>query len=222
MNWPRALILEGEHPDDVLWADAFAASAARMGLKIAARRTFTLDRNPARRQENNIRLLTGDARYDVVFVADTRGEFGRYIPYATQDPRPVIGSVGLRPTAWHWALERDGATQVSSRFDRTYGRKMTAADWNVWIGVKALILGAAKSGVTEATSLRSYLVSDRFRLDGSKGAPLNFRDWSGQLRMPLALATAEAVIAVAPLDGFEHQVNTLDTLGSDQPEFRCQ
>ncbi|NVO24374.1 branched-chain amino acid ABC transporter substrate-binding protein [Donghicola mangrovi] len=176
MNWPRALILEGEHPGDILWADAFTTSAERMGLQITARRTFTLDRNPARRQENNIRLLTGNARYEVIFVADTRGEFGRYIPYATQDPRPVIGSVGLSPTSWHWALERDGATQVSSRFDRTYGRKITAADWNVWIGVKSLILGAAKSGHTDPTALRSYLVSDRLRLDGSKGAPMNFRD----------------------------------------------
>lgn len=81
--------------------------------------------------------------------------------------------------------------------------------------------GAAKSGSLDIKNLRAYMVSDSFRLDGSKGAPLNFRDWSGQLRMPLALATSEAVIAIAPMDGFEHQRNTLDTLGSDQPEFQC-
>lgn len=66
------------------------------------------------------------------------------------------------------------------------------------------------------------MVSDSFRLDGSKGAPLNFRVWSGQIRMPVELATSEAFIAIAPMDWFEHQRNTLDTLGSDRPESQCQ
>ena len=51
---------------------------------------------------------------------------------------------------------------------------------------------------------------------------MNFRPWDGQLRMPMMLATHNAVIAVAPLDGFLHQTNTLDTLGTDEPEHKCQ
>ena len=36
------------------------------------------------------------------------------------------------------------------------------------------------------------------------------------------LSTADAVIEAAPIEGFEHQVTTLDTLGTDQPEFVCK
>ena len=222
MNWPRLLVLHGEEADDALWATALTGAAERLGLVVTENRPFTLSRDPSRRQENNIRLLTSGARYDAVVVADTRGEFGRYIPYATLDPRPVVGSVGLVPLAWHWAMERDGATQVSSRFDRTYGRLMGAEDWSVWIAVKALVTARVKAGTGEPDSLRAFMTSDRFRLDGSKGVTLNFRPWNGQLRMPVLLATSDAVIAVAPLDGFDHQLNRLDTLGADEAEFRCQ
>ena len=51
---------------------------------------------------------------------------------------------------------------------------------------------------------------------------MNFRPWDGQLRMTIPLATSDAVIEVAPLEGFKHPTNDLDTLGIDQPEFQCQ
>ena len=39
---------------------------------------------------------------------------------------------------------------------------------------------------------------------------------------PIMLATPLAVIATAPVDGFLHQTNTLDTLGDDAPETPCR
>lgn len=50
---------------------------------------------------------------------------------------------------------------------------------------------------------------------------LNFRAWDGQLRMPMLLATSDAVIAIAPIEGYLHPVTTMDTLGTDQAEFVC-
>jgi hypothetical protein len=41
------------------------------------------------------------------------------------------------------------------------------------------------------------------------------------MRMPIMLATHNAVIAIPPLEGFEHQTNVLDTLGTDEPEHSC-
>lgn len=222
MNWLRILVLEGEDPADKGLADAFTLSAERMRLEVVGRRTFTLAANPQAREGNNVKLLTADLDYDVVFVADTRGEFGRYIPYATQLPRPVIGSVGLTAQAWHWAMERDGATQVSSRFDKmTNGRKMSSADWAVWIAVKSVISGYAKMPQADQSAMRDYMKSPKFRLDGSKGVTLNYRPWDGQLRMPMLLATHDAVIAIAPIEGYLHPETTLDTLGTDQAEFVC-
>lgn len=221
MNWEDILILQGEHPSDAEFADAFVASAERLRLTIVDRRPFTLAADPENREGNNIKLLTADSDYDVVFVVDTRGEFARYVPYATLLPRPVIGSVGLTSQPWHWALERDGATQVSSRFDKLTGRKMQPADWDVWIAVKSLITAAMKSPDPAPSAMRDFVTSDRLRLDGSKGVTLNYRPWDGQLRQPILLATSDAVIAIAPIEGFSHQTNTLDTLGTDEAEFQC-
>jgi ABC transporter substrate binding protein (PQQ-dependent alcohol dehydrogenase system) len=155
-------------------------------------------------------------------VADSRGEFGRYVPYATQEARPVIGSVGLTSEAWHWAMERDGATQVSSRFDRLYERKMGSVDWASWIALKSVLQAYARSPERTRTVMTDYMASDTMTLDGSKGVQLNYRRWSGQLRMPILLATSEAVIEVAPLSGFLHSTNVLDTLGIDEAESRCR
>ena len=222
MNWMKVLVLVGEDPSDQGLADAFVTSAQRMRLEITGTRTFTLAANPGAREGNNVKLLTADLDYDVVFVADTRGEFGRFIPYATQSPRPVIGSVGLSALAWHWAMERDGATQVSSRFDKmTGGRKMSAADWSVWVAVKSVISASTKVPGADQAKLRDYMKSRSFRLDGSKGVTLGYRLWDGQLRMPLLLATSDAVIAIAPIEGYLHPETTLDTLGTDQAEFAC-
>lgn len=222
MNWLKVLVLVGEDPSDQGLADAFASSAERLRLEIVDSRSFTLAANPGAREGNNVRLLTSGLDYDVVFVADTRGEFGRYIPYATQLPRPVIGSVGLTAQAWHWAMERDGATQVSSRFDKmTNGRKMSSADWSVWVAVKSVIAAYSKVQGEDQAAVLAYLKSPKFRLDGSKGVTLNYRSWDGQLRMPILLSTLDAVIAIAPVEGYLHPDTTLDTLGADQAEFVC-
>ena len=221
MNWTDVLILEGEHPDDAGLADAFATSAERLRLAIVDRRLFTLANDPQNREGNNIRLLTGDIDYDVIFVADTRGEFGRFIPYASLLPRPVIGSIGLVAAPWHWAYERDGATQVSSRFDKLTGRKIQPADWDVWIAVKSIITSVMKVPQAYPPLVRGFMTSNKLKLDGSKGVTLNYRAWDGQLRQPILLGTSDAVIVVAPVQGFSHQTNTLDTLGTDEAEFAC-
>ena len=221
MNWTDVLILEGEHPDDAGLADAFATSAERLRLAIVDRRLFTLANDPQNREGNNIRLLTGDIDYDVIFVADTRGEFGRFIPYASLLPRPVIGSIGLVAAPWHWAYERDGATQVSSRFDKLTGRKIQPADWDVWVAVKSIITSVMKVPQPYPPLVRGFMTSNKLKLDGSKGVTLNYRSWDGQLRQPILLGTSDAVIVVAPVQGFSHQTNTLDTLGTDEAEFAC-
>jgi ABC transporter substrate binding protein (PQQ-dependent alcohol dehydrogenase system) len=221
MNWQNVLVLVGENPDDARVADAFAASAERLRLNIVGRKPFTLAADPQNREGNNIRLLTGDVDYDVVFVADTRGEFGRYVPYSTQLPRPVIGAIGLTASSWHWAFERDGATQVSSRFDKLTKRKIQPADWDVWIAVKSIVTAVMKDPGQTPLQIRADLTSDKTKLDGSKGVTLNYRSWDGQLRQPILLATDDAVITVVPVQGFSHQTNTLDTLGTDEAEFAC-
>ena len=49
-----------------------------------------------------------------------------------------------------------------------------------------------------------------------------FRDSYQQLRQAVFLASPYAVIASAPIEGFLHRTNTLDSLGDDEPETPCK
>ena len=73
----------------------------------------------------------------------------------------------------------------------------------------------------DPAKLRDFLISDAFVLDTYKGTPANYREWNHQLRQPVLLHTHNSVVARAPLDGFLHERNTLDTLGQDNAQSGC-
>ena len=221
-KWPEVLVLQGPLPDDKADAAAFAHAAKRFGLRIAATRDFVVSNDPRQRDKDNIALLTGDATYDVVYVADNDGTFARSLPYATLKPRLVIGATGLVPTAWSWAWERFGAPQVSRRFRKRAERDMTGPDWAAWVAVRGIADAIRESKSSDIESVDQYLLGPAMNIDGAKGPPLSFRPWDHQLRQPILLTTADAVIAETPMPGFLHQSNVLDTLGYDRPETECK
>ena len=220
-NWRRVLSLAGEDPASVATAAAFARSARKFGLQIVDAKTFELTNDPRRRDRNNIALLTGGADHDVVFLADEIGEFGRYVPYATYLPRPVVGTEGLQPLTWHWTWERNGAPQLNQRFERRVGRHMAAEDWAAWAAVRSVVEAIARTRSADIAALREYMMSDAFSLDLYKGTAGSFRPWSGQLRQPILLGVHNAIIETAPLEEFLHQTNNLDSVGIDLPEADC-
>lgn len=221
-NWRSVLVLRGTRPADAVLADSFARSARKFGLRIAATKDFVLSNDPRERARNNIALLTASPRHDVVFLADSDGEFGRYVPYQTQLPRPVVGSQGLGAAAWHWAWERHGAPQLNQRFERHAGREMTDADWAAWAAYRVIVEAATRTRSTSFAALAAYLKGDALTFDAYKGNPASFRPWNNQLRQPLLLHTHNAVAERAPLDGFLHRTDILDTLGVDRPESDCR
>jgi ABC transporter substrate binding protein (PQQ-dependent alcohol dehydrogenase system) len=223
-NWNRVLLLVGDQPRDTEIADAMQASATRLGITIVDRRTYTLSTDPANREQNNTMLVTGAADYDVVFIADSLGEYARYLNYATLLPRPVIGATGLTASEWHWAWDRDGATQVTLKFQREAegGREMSGADWSTWIAAKSIATAYAKARSDDPVKIDAYLKGNRFRIDGSKGYRMDYRPWDHQLRMPTVLHTSNAIIDAAPFPEFLHENNVLDTLGVDAPESPCK
>ncbi len=221
-KWREVLVLKGPNPEDAELLAAFQRSAARFGLKIEAVRPFVLGRDPRQRSQNNVALLTASADYDVVFVADATGEFARDVPYQIQKPRPVVGAAGLVPEWWHWAWERHGAPQLNGRFLKAAKRPMTGYDWSAWIGVKAVVESVVRTGGGDFQQVRDYMLSDALVLDGFKGHRLGFRAWDHQLRQPVFLTTLNWVVARAPLEGFLHQTNNLDTLGFDEQDSRCR
>jgi ABC transporter substrate binding protein (PQQ-dependent alcohol dehydrogenase system) len=219
--WARVLLLEGPLPEDHALSTAFQGSAHKFGLKVVEVRPFVPGNDPRQRELSNIALLTAEANYDLVFVADSEGDFARYIPYQTHEPRPVIGSEGLIADGWHWTFERYGAPQLNQRFAKLSGRRMQEEDWAGWAAVKAVVQAATQVRSVDVKALKAALLSADFQFDGYKGTAVTFRPWNRQLRQPILLHTYDAVIGVAPLEGFLHETNTLDTLGLDRPESGC-
>ena len=221
-KWGDILLLRGPTTEDALLARAFARSIRRFGARIVESRNFLPTNDPRQREQNNVVLLSSGVDYDALFVADSEGEFGRYFPYRIALPRPVIGSTGLAAGAWHWAWERHGAPQLNQRFKRIGARSMTDADWAAWAGVRVIIEAVARAGSSDFQALKAFLESGELTFDMYKGVRGSFRAWNGQLRQPILLATHDAVIARAPIEGFLHRTNDLDTLGRDERESQCK
>jgi ABC transporter substrate binding protein (PQQ-dependent alcohol dehydrogenase system) len=219
-KWTKLLLLVGPSAADAARAATVQASIKRYGLQMVASRPFKLSADPRERERANPLLLTGGVEYDAVWVVDSDGEFARSLPYRTALPRPVVGDAGLVALAWHAQFERFGAPQVSRRFAKAARRPMTAHDWAGWVAGKALAAAALAAPKGPATAWASAL--SKASIDGSKGVPLGFRPWDGQLRQTLLLADGHGVIAQAPVEGVLHKSNVLDTLGADAPEQACK
>lgn len=220
-KWRRVLLLEGPLPEDQRLTRAFERAAKRYGTKIVDKRPFVLSNDPRQRQKNNVALLTGQAKYDVIFVSDSNGEFARNVPYQSVKPRLVVGSEGFGPAAWHWAWERHGAPQLEKRFEKKAKRPMKSVDWAAWLAVKTIAKAVQRTESADFATLRDYLRNPELVVDGFKGNRLNFRPWNNQLRQPILLTTHNWVVERAPLEGFLHQTNNMDTLGFDERENRC-
>jgi len=50
---------------------------------------------------------------------------------------------------------------------------------------------------------------------------VSVRPWDHQVRQAVLLAAPYEVVADAPVEGFLHRTNTLDTLGDDEQESPC-
>lgn len=231
-RWERVLVLRGPTEEDQDIVDAFLESARIGSLDIVDIRDFSNSIDERAPYNSSVALLTAGLDYDVVFVADAIGEFAATVPYRTREARPVVGTAGLVPLAWHWAWERAGAPQLNARFEYQSGRRMGSADWAAWASVRAIVQAVVRVGQVQVgqgillpaghSALLAFILSDSLNLDGAKGTPLNVRSWDHQLRQPVMLATNNDVVERAPLDGFVHPDNDLDTLGVGEARTECR
>lgn len=221
-RWRHWFLVIGATPEDELYAQAIRRSAKRFGMKIIAEKKW-LHRYDARRTaQSDIPVFTQVDEYDVLVVADEQGLFGEYISYRTWLPRPVIGTQGLVATAWHRTHEQWGAVQIQNRFKALAGRSMEEEDYATYLAMRSIGEAVTRTKEVDASLIKAYLLSERFKLQGYKGKPLSFRPWNGQLRQPVLLAAPTSLVAVPPLDGFLHPKSELDTLGYDRLETQCQ
>lgn len=220
-NWKQWFLVTGTQPGDALFADAVRRAAKRFGGEIVAEKTWTFDRDIRRMAQAEMPLFTQVDDYDVLIVADEIGLFGEYLMYRTWTPRLVAGTQGLVPTAWDRTVEQWGAAQLQKRFAAKAGRGMSAKDYAAWAAVRSIGEAATRTRSDEFEAIKGYISSDAFELAGFKGRKLSYRSWNGQLRQPIPVTTARAIVTLSPQEGFLHQQTELDTLGYDAPETKC-
>lgn len=221
-RWRDWLLIVGPDPADRLYAAAVRRAARRYGMEIVAEKEWSSHHDSRRTARSEVPLLTQESDYDVVLVADEKGLFGEYLSYRTWLPRPVAGTQGLVAVAWHSAHEQWGAVQLQNRFAEAAGRRMSEADYAAWLAVRAVGEAVTRSPVVDSVSVKAYILGENFSLAGFKGRSLSFRNWSGQLRQPVLLSAPRSLVAVAPLEGFLHPGNELDSLGYDRSETSCK
>lgn len=220
-RWNRWLLITGQQPEDLAYAAAVKRAANRFGGRIVAEKAWSFDTDLRRTAQQELPMFTRASAYDVVIVADERGDFGEYLLYNTWLPRPIAGTQGLMPVAWHKAVEAWGAAQLHSRFEAHAGRWMNELDYASWAGVRSVGEAVTKLRSDNPVELRAFILSDQFQLAGFKGRRLEYRGWSGQLKQPIPLVHPRALVSQSPQEGFLHPITDLDTLGYDKPESQC-
>ncbi|MFM8332272.1 MAG: ABC transporter substrate-binding protein [Candidatus Methylumidiphilus sp.] len=221
-RWQKIFLVVGPEAADALYAAAVKRAAQHFGVKIAAEKPWQHSFGDRRTPESEIPVFTQGVDYDVLVVADEAGTFGDLLAYRSWQARPVAGTQGLVPSAWHFTHEQWGAIQLQNRFREQAKRWMAEADYAAWLAVRAIGEAASRTKSTDFAKLKAFMLGSEFALAGFKGVPLSFRPWDGQLRQPVLLATERSLVAAAPLEGFLHQRNELDTLGVDQAESQCK
>src|SRR3546814_8353850 len=99
--------------------------------------------------------------YDVLVAIDENEIFGEYLPFNTYAPRPVVGTHGLVPMAWHRVQEQWGSTQIQHRFIEVAGRWMEERDYGAWLGVRAIGEEVTRTSSADLTKLRDSLRSEQ-------------------------------------------------------------
>ena len=221
-KWKKWFLVIGPEKEDKAYADALKKSAKKFNIKIKEERVWDFASDLRRTAQKEIPIFTKGVNYDIMVVADEKGEFGEYLSYRTWDPRLIVGSQGLKPTNWHRTHEQWGATQMQNRFRRKSGRWMTPVDYSAWVAVR--VIGEAVSRVQDnkLQSIKEYLFSEGFGIGAYKGVKVSFRNWNGQLRQPILLAAPRSMVSVSPQEGYLHPTSELDTLGLDEPESSCK
>jgi hypothetical protein len=80
---------------------------------------------------------------------------------------------------------------------------------------------ATASAAGNGAALEAQLMRPDMTLELYKAFPGSIRPWDRSLRQAVLLATYDSVIDLAPIEGFLHETNVLDTLGLLPSQTPC-
>lgn len=210
------LMLIGPNIEDKLFAKAFEQTVKQFKLNTVEKKAWQFSFDLRRSAFDEIPAFTrGHDEYESVFVADHAQQFAYSLPYNTYYQVPIMGNAGLQALGWHVTHEQWGARQLQGRFIEQNSRAMTQYDYYSYLAVTAVSTAVQALKDRSGNSLYQYLLSDDAAIAAYQGRKLSFANTTRQLRQPLLLAHEGALVASAPLPGFLHQTNELDTLGAN-------
>ena len=219
----KVLVVHGRFAKDLTIVSAFERSAKRYGLKLIEKKQWDFNADLRRSAAREMPLFTQTAReYDVVFIADAIKDFADYLPYNTYLPRPVIGSAGAQALGWHARIEQWGALQLQNRFNALANRPMNETDFAGYVALRSISSAFLSTKSSQVDTLKEYIQSADFGLGAYLGRKLTYRQWNGQLRMPISILHPTALISQSPQQGILHPTNELDTLGFEKAESGCR
>lgn len=221
-NFKDIFLISGKNPKDIQISDDIKRAVKKFGINIVKEKVWENNTDIRRRATDEFPVFTQAKDYDVIVVADYFGDFGESIYFNSWLPRPVAGTQGLTPVTWNKVIESNGAAQMQSRFEVFASRWMESKDFSNWVAVRTIISSIMKTKTVDFKTNLDFIYSDDFDVAAYMGRKLSFRDYNGQLRMPISLIQPRALISTSPQEGFLHPITDLDTLGIAPFEMKCK
>ncbi len=215
-------LISGNNPKDILIKEDIKRAAKKFGANIIKEKVWENTTDIRRKATEEFPVFTQAKDYDLILVADYYGDFGESMYFNTWLPRPIAGTQGLTPVTWNKVIESNGAAQMQSRFEKFASRWMESRDYSNWVAVRAIITAITNTKTADLKTNLDYIYSDKFDLAAYMGRKLSFREYNGQLRMPIALVQPRALISTSPQAEFLHPITDLDTLGIAPFEMKCK
>ncbi len=221
-NFKNIFLISGQNPKDIQISDDIKRAVKKFGANIVKEKVWDNNTDIRRKATEEFPVFTQASDYDVIVVADYFGDFGESLYFNTWLPRPVAGTQGLTPVTWNKVIESNGAAQMQSRFESFASRWMQSKDFSNWVAVRTIINSIMKTKTADLKTNLDFIYSDNFDVAAYLGRKLSFRDYNGQLRMPISLVQPRALISTSPQEGFLHPTTDLDTLGIAPFEMKCK
>jgi len=221
-NFKDIFLISGQNPKDKLILEDAKRSIKKFGAKIVKEKVWDENTDIRRKASAEFPVFTQASDYDLILLADNYGDFGEFMYFNTWLPRPIAGTQGLTPVTWHKVIEAWGAAQMQNRFEKFAKRWMQSEDYSNWVAIRAIITSITKTKSADLQKNINLIRSKDFDIAAYKGRKLSFRDYNGQLRMPVSLIQPRALISTSPQVGFLHPTTDLDTLGIAPFEMECK
>ncbi|MAD41440.1 MAG: branched-chain amino acid ABC transporter substrate-binding protein [Arcobacter sp.] len=221
-NFKDIFLISGTKEKDLQITKDIKRAVKKFNAKIVEEKQWTYDADIRRKAADEMPVFTQANDYDVIITADNYGDFGEFVYFNSWLPRPLAGTQGLTPKTWHKVIEQWGAAQMQKRFEKFASRWMEDEDFAAWVAIRTIVTSVTKTKSNDMKTALNFIYSKDFELGAYKGRKLTYRDFNGQIRMPVALVQPNALVSTSPQVGFLHPTNDLDTLGIASFQVECK